>query len=147
MRCRALVQRGILLLGLFLAVLRFFNEGFRVKLLGEILDSRDDPRGGPIYGIADHRKAAIADGIYDAPSGKRGEHFDSGGSGFGMRSGENKEFRLQPGDFFKANLWPSLLGFHDGDGSRAAQCIRDKGVLANGYERLSPNNEQNSFRG
>ena len=58
-----LVRRGIFLLHLFLAVLRFFNEGIRVKLLGEIFDSRDDPRGGPIYGIADHRKAAIAHGI------------------------------------------------------------------------------------
>src|SRR5258708_39094011 len=141
MRCRALVQRGILLLDLFLAVLRFFNEGMRVKLLGEIFDSGDDSRGGPIYGIADHRKAAIADGVHAAPSRKRGEHFDSGGSGFGMRSRENKEFRLQPGDFFKANLRPSLVGIHDGDGSRAAQRIRAKGVLANDDERLSPNTE------
>ena len=79
-----LVRREILLLHLFLAVLRFFNEGVRVKLLGEILDSRDNPRGGPIYSIADHRKAAIADGLQDAPSGKRGEHFDSGRGGFGV---------------------------------------------------------------
>src|ERR1700682_3199851 len=147
MRYRPLVQRGTLLLDLFLAVLRFFDEGIRVKLLGEIFDSRDDPRGGTIYRIADHRKAPIADGVHDAPSGKRGEHFDSGGSGFGMGSRENKEFGLQAGAFFKANLWPSLVGIHDGDGSRAAQRIRDKGVLANGDERLSPNNEQNAFRG
>jgi len=64
-----------------------------------------------------------------------------------MRSRENKEFGLQPGDFLKADLWPSLVGIHDGDGSCAAQRIRDKGVLANGDERLSPNNEQNAFRG
>jgi len=42
MGCRALVQRGILLLDFSLPFSRFFNEGLRVKLLGKIFDSRDD---------------------------------------------------------------------------------------------------------
>src|SRR6266480_4717613 len=46
-RCAARARRGILFLDLSLAILWFFNEGFRVKLPGEIFDCRDDPRRGP----------------------------------------------------------------------------------------------------
>ena len=147
MRCAALARRGILFLHLALAILWFFTEGIGVKLPGEIFDCRDDPRRGPINSLTDHRKAAIVHGIQDAPSGKRGEHFDSGGSGIGMRIRENKELRLQPGDFFKTNLWPVLLGIHDGDSAGEAEGIGDEGVLANRDERLVPDNEQNPFCG
>ena len=52
-----------------------------MKLPGEIFDGGDDPRGGPVYGIADHRKAAIGDSLHNVPSRERGECIDGGGRG------------------------------------------------------------------
>src|SRR5260370_16359271 len=132
------VRRRILLLELFLAALRLFKESSRVKLPGEVLDGRGDARGGAIYGVADHRKAAIADGLHDAPSGKRSEHFDGGGSGVGMRSRENQEFGLQPGDFFQTNLRPALLGIHEGDRPRPSQSIPDESFFSTPHNLLTP---------
>src|SRR6266481_4926440 len=94
------VRRRIVLLVLFFVAFRFFSESVGVKLLGKIFDSGDNPRGGAIYGIADYRNAALADGFHDAPSRKSGERFDGKGSGLGMRFRENQKVGLQPGDFF-----------------------------------------------
>lgn len=89
-----MARRRIFLLYLFFVAFRFFSEGVGVKLLGKIFDSGDNPRGGPIYGITDYRNAALADGLHDAPSGKRGERFDGKGSRVGMRFRENQKVGL-----------------------------------------------------
>jgi len=145
MRCAARARRGILFLHLALAILWFFTEGIGVKLPGEIFDCRDDPRRGPINSLTDHRKAAMADGIHDAPAWKGGERLDGRGSRVGMRIRENQEVGLQPGDFFEADLRPVLFGVHDGNGPCPAQGIRDKSALANGDEWLTPDNEQDTL--
>ena len=88
------LRRRSLLLELFFTAFRLFHESIRVKLPGEVFDGRDDARGWPIDGITDHRKAPIADGIDDAPSGKRGQHVDGGRSRVGMRIRENEEVGL-----------------------------------------------------
>jgi len=56
-----------------------------------------------------------------------------------------KKVRLEPGDFFQADVRPILLGIHNGDSASEAQGIRNEGVLANRDERLMPDNEENTF--
>ena len=115
MRGKLLVAGRIFFFQLLSAILRFFNEGVGVKLACKIFNCRDDARGGPVHGIADHGVTAIAHSIQDAPPGKCCQHFDSGRRRLGMRCGENEKLRLQAGDFFKADLRPALLGVHDGN--------------------------------
>src|SRR5216683_2044317 len=117
---RALVWQRSFLLNFPFAGFRLFHEGVRVKLSRKIFDRRDDARGRTVHGVADDCVTAIVDSIQDAPSGKSGESFDSGRNRFGM---------------------------HNGYGSRPAQSIRDKGVFANGDERLVPNYEENALCG
>src|SRR6266851_4477293 len=54
---------------------------------------------------------------------------------------------LQPGDLFQTNLRPGLFGIHDGNGSGVTQRIGDKSVLADGDQRLSPDNEEDALGG
>src|SRR5205807_5698237 len=81
------------------------------------------------------------------PSRKSGEHFHGGGSGIRMRIREDEEIRLKVSYFFQANLWPALIGIHHRNGSGATQGVSDEGVLANGDERLGPDDEQNALGG
>src|SRR5260370_41844341 len=108
------VRRRIVLLDFFFVAFRFFTERVRVKLLGKVFDSRDNPRGGPIYGITDYRNAAFADRFHDTPSRKRGERFDGRGSGLGMRFRENQKVGVPPCDFLETNLGTVLCGIPDG---------------------------------
>jgi len=62
-----------------------------------------------------------------------------------MGGREHQEVRLEPGDFFQADVRPILLGIHNGDSASEAQGIRNEGVLANRDERLMPDNEENTF--
>jgi len=116
-----------------------------MKLPGEIFDGRDDSRGGPVYGIANHREAAIGDGLHDVPSGKRGERIDGGGRGVGMSSRENQEVGLQANDFFQTDMGPVLFGIHDGDSTGQSEGISDESVFADGDERLVPDDEKNTL--
>ena len=62
-----------------------------------------------------------------------------------MGSRKNQKVRLQPGDLFETDLRPGLFGVHDGDGPGVTQGVGDKSVLANGDQRLGPDNEEDAL--
>ena len=64
-----------------------------------------------------------------------------------MRFGKNQKFGLLTNDFFETDLRPVLRGIHDGNGAGMLQGVGDKGVFADGDERLGPDNEQDAARG
>ena len=89
-----------------------------MQLAGEVLDGGNDSRRGPIHGIADDGKAAVADGFKAAPTGPLGEYIEIILSIFGMRSGKNEKIGLQADNFLETHVRPVLCRVHDGGGAR-----------------------------
>src|SRR5882672_6722580 len=116
-----------------------------MKLAREILDRRNDARSWAVHGIANHSEAMIANGIENLPCGETGERFELRRDRLRVRRGENEKIRLQPGYFFEAYLRPVQRGIDDGDRPSAAHGVGDKGVLADGDERLGPNGKEDAL--
>src|SRR6266404_4411491 len=136
----------MLLLQNLLASRRPICECFGMKLAREILDRRNDARSWAVHGIANHSEAMIAYGIENLPCGETGERFELRRDRLRVGCGENEKIRLQPGYFFEAYLRPVQRGIDDGDRPSAAHGVGDKGVLADGDERLGPNGDEDALR-
>ena len=77
-------------------------------------------RSGPIYGVADDGKTAVAHtGVETAPSGALGEHVEIILRAIGMRRGGNKIVLLEAYHFFETHVGPVLGGVHDRGGAQA----------------------------
>src|SRR6267143_6588853 len=135
----------MLLLQNFLASHGLIGECLGVKLAREVLDRRNDARSWAVHGIANHSEAMIANGIENLPCGQTGERFELRRDRLRVRCGENEKIRLQPGHFFEAYLWPTQRGIDNGDRASAAYGVGDKGVLADGDERLGPNGKEDAL--
>src|SRR6267143_2372374 len=135
----------MLLLQNFLASRRPIGECLGMKLAREILDRRNDARSWAVHGIANHSEAMIANGIENLPCGQTGKRFELRRDRLRVRCGENEKIRLQPGYFFEAYLWPTQRGIDNGDRASAAYGVGDKGVLADGDERLGPNGKEDAL--
>jgi len=118
-----------------------------MQLAGEVFYGRNDSRCGPVDGVADDGKTAIADCVETAPSGAFGQDVEIILSGFGVRTGENEEVRLEANDFFKIHLRPILRRVHDGGRAGALEGIGDKRILADGDQWIGPDDEENAPRG
>ena len=138
------LSRGRDFLFFFVAGLR--GKSFGMQLAREIFDGRDDSRRGPIYGVADDGKMAIANGVKTAPSGARGQYVEIILSAIGMRRGENEEVRLEADNFLKTHVRPVLRGVNDRGGACEPQGISNKRVFAGGDQRIRPNDEQDAAR-
>ena len=117
-----------------------------MQLPGKFFDSGNDSRRGSINSIANHRKMAIAHGIEKPPAGARSQRIEITRGGFRMGCGKDQILRLQVNNLLQAHLWPILAGLDDGDATRFAKCIGDKGVLAGGNKWFGPDNEQDTAR-
>src|SRR6266403_4504241 len=136
----------MLLLQNFLASRRLIGERLGVKLAREILDRRNDARSWAIHGITNHREAMITNGIENLPCGETSKRFELRRDRLRVRYGENEKIRLQPGHLFETDLRPVQRGIDNGDRPSAAHGVGDKGVLADGDERLGPNGKKDAFR-
>src|SRR5580693_7945225 len=116
-----------------------------MKLPREILNGRNDARGGTVHGVTNYGVAAITNGVDSLPRRKSGERFDVMRSGFRMRGGENQKIGLKPGYFFEIDLGPILRGIDDRYGSRVAEGIGDESVFSDGDERLGPDGEEHAL--
>lgn len=96
----------MLLLQIFLGSHGLICERLGVKLAREILDRRNDAGSWAVHGIANHSEAMIANGIENLPSGETDERFELRHDRLRVRCGENEKIRLQPGNFFQADLRP-----------------------------------------
>src|SRR6266404_381468 len=136
----------MLLLQNFLASRRLIGERLGVKLAREILDRRNDARSWAIHGITNHREAMITNGIENLPCGETSKRFELRRDRLRVRYGENEKIRLQPGHLFETDLRPVQRGIDNGERPSAAHGVGDKGILADGDERLGPNGEEDTLR-
>ena len=117
-----------------------------MQLTREILDGGNDSRRGPIYGVADDGKAAVAHGVETAPPGALGEYVEIILRAIGMRRGENEIVRLEADNFFETNVGPVLCRVDDGGGACQPHGIGDKSALAYRDQRIRPDDEENPAR-
>ena len=80
------------------------------------------------------------------PAGARAQRVDVVLRVSGVRAGEHQNFRLQPHDFFQADVRPFGLRLHDGAAARAAQRVGDKCVAPNRNQRIGPHHEKDAAR-
>ena len=64
-----------------------------------------------------------------------------------MGVGKDKEFRLEARDFFQAYFRPVFRSIQDGNAAGVLNRIGDKGLLADGNERLGPDDEEGGAPG